>query len=135
MMTSTLVVQHSEKWPRKVKTLGLLGALLQITLAFCIGFLPVFAICTSLDTPCRHITYAEQGGSPFGYLVFITMIVLGILVATTLVSPSIPHKTRILWSATLGSWVVVILSAWGLGITFLPGAILLLYAALSSRKT
>ena len=133
-MTSTVVAEHSEKWPRKVKTLGLFGALLQMTLAFCIGFLPVFAVCIG-DTPCRHITYAEQGGSVFGYLIFTTMIVLGILVVASLISPTLPYKTRILWIATLASWVVVILSAWGLGITFLPGAILLLFAVLSSRAS
>jgi hypothetical protein len=135
MMTSRVFAVDSEKWPRKVKILGLFGASLQMTLAFCIGFLPVFAVCTSLDIPCRYRTYAEQGGSLFGYLIFTTMIVLGVLVIASLVSPYMPHKTRLLWIGTLASWIVVILSAWGLGITFLPGAILLLYAALSSRTS
>jgi uncharacterized membrane protein len=126
---------QSEKWPRRVKLFGLTGALLQISLAACIGFLPVFATCTSVNSPCQYRTYAEQGGSLVGYVIFTAMIVLGVLVVVSLTRRYRLQTARLLWVGALASLGMVVLSAWGLGITFLPGAIFLLVAAFSSRTT
>lgn len=125
---------QSEKWPRPVKLFGLAGALLQISLAACLGFLPVFALCTSVDSPCQYRPYAEQGGSLVGYALFTTMIVLGVLVVVSLTRPCHLQSIRLLWVGALASLGVCILTAWGLGITFLPGAILLSAAAFYSHN-
>ena len=119
--------------PRVVKVLALIGGLIQVIVAFVILFLPVFVTCYLNESDCRRQSYIQLGGSILGYVMFIAMIVVGILVIVTHINPTSRPRGRILWLAAASSFVVVILGAWSIGVAFALGGALLLIAALASR--
>ena len=92
------------------------------------------AVCYLSDSICSYQTYSEQGGSSLGYAAFAAMIGLGLVAVLSAIYENLSYKKWILLVAALGSWVVVVLSAWGLGLTFVPGALLLTMAAIYARK-
>src|SRR5262249_1806973 len=117
----------------RAKLFAMTGGLIQALLAFSLLFLPVFATCIE-NQPCYRQSYIQLGGSWVGYTAFSLMMVLRVLVVISHIRPTFPYRKPIRWIAALSSWVVVILTAWGLGFTFFPGALMLSLAALSRHK-
>ncbi|MBV6438360.1 MAG: hypothetical protein AELANPGJ_03662 [Anaerolineae bacterium] len=112
------------------------GGLMQIALAIGILFLPVFATCLpqGQDMVCNRQSYIQQGGSPVGYVFLALMIVAGImaLVSTRIDNAILARRLR--WIAVLFTVGMAIVGAWGFGLLFVPGGVLLLLAAILSRK-
>jgi Gpi18-like mannosyltransferase len=127
--------QHQQNWSPKVKRLALAGGLVYIALPVCMLFLPIFTVCQMNEATCYRQTYAEQGGSFLGYALFLLMIGIGALVIIAVTRDELPHKSLLLWLAMGIGWIALVLSVWGLGISFLPGAVLLLLAALAARQS
>src|SRR5829696_8215557 len=118
--------------PRVIRVLALIGGLMQVIVALAILFLPVFVTCYLNESECRRQSYIQLGGSILGYVMFAAMIVVGIVVIITHMNPTTPPRGRILWLAAVSSFVVVILGAWSIGVTFALGGALLLIAALAN---
>lgn len=119
---------------RFIDLLTVAVGLLQAALAFSFAFLPVFTTCMgSANAPldCRRITYGEQGGTSAGYAVFLVMIVVGI---GLVVSTRLADSCRFRWLALAVMAAIIVLGAWGVGLLFLPGGLLLLLAALACRQ-
>lgn len=112
------------------------GGLAQIAVAAVILFLPVLQICLQQggEMICQGQSYLQQGGNPIGYVFFVLMIVAGVLavVSTRIEGRAIAQRLR--WLAFLLSISFVIVGAWGVGLAFAPGGLLILLSILVSRE-
>ncbi len=111
------------------------GGLLQMAMAISVLFLPVFAICLpqGQEIVCQRQSYIQQGGSVLGFAFLLLMIVAGVLALVSTRIENVSHARRLRWIAVLLSVSFVIVGAWSIGLTFVPGALLLLLSALFSR--
>ncbi len=107
------------------------GGLMQIALAISILFLPVFATCLpqGQDMVCNQQSYIQQGGSPLGYGFLALMIVAGIMALVSTRIDNAAQARRLCWIAVLLTVGMAIVGAWGFGLLFVPGGLLLLLAA------
>ena len=108
-----------------------------MVLATSILFLPVFATCISRsqEMVCQRQSYIQQGGSVLGFAFLVLMIVAGVLALVSTRIENVSHARRLRWIAVLLSVSFVIVGAWSIGLTFVPGALLLLLSALFSRQS
>lgn len=108
------------------------GGLLHIALAGSLLVLPVFAICLPQGQAlvCEHQTYLQQGGNLIGLGFLLLMIVAGVIAifSTRLENPSQVRRLR--WLAVAITVGFMVIGAWGIGLFFIPGGILLLLSAL-----
>lgn len=114
---------------------ALAGGLIQLFVALGMLFLPVFATCYMNEPNCLRQSYVQMGGSIIGYIILVGMIVVGTLVAVNSLQPDRVPTRRLLWVATVSSFIAVILGAWSIGLAFLPGAALFLIVTLASPQT
>ncbi len=108
------------------------GGLLHIVLAGSLLFLPVFATCfpQGQEMVCERQTYLQQGGNLIGLGFLLLMIVVGLIaiLSTRLENPSQVRRLR--WLAVVVTVGFTIIGAWGIGLFFIPGGLLLLLSAL-----
>ena len=133
MFLQNLKSTHGIQLVGMTRRIALVSGLIQLLVALGVLFLPVFATCYVNEPDCRRETYIQMGGSIIGYIMLISMFLMGILVMVNSLQPDRPLDRRLLWVAAVSSFMVVILGAWSIGLAFLPGGALLLIAARSSR--
>src|SRR5689334_18150786 len=79
----------------------------------------------NVEPTCRHETYTQQGGNLVGYLSFALLIALGLIAIWGSRRPTVQEARRILWDVGLASLAICLLTVWGLGLTFVPGSLLI----------
>src|SRR5260221_13799037 len=114
------------------------AGLIQAIVAFSLLFLPVFAEC--MGTPeggplsCRRLTYLQQGGDASGFFVFGLMLVLG---SASVVTSFMSHRQWICfvrWSLIVASFMIACIAFSGIGLSFIPAALLMLLPAISCSR-
>jgi hypothetical protein len=119
---------------RRIPISALAAGLIQVLVAVGMLFLPVFATCYAVDSPCVRQSYVQMGGSPLGYSLILAVILTHIAVIAGVFTKNTALVGRVIWLAVLASFALVILGAWSIGLAFLPGGALLLIAALAYRR-
>ena len=81
------------------------------------------------ELSCNRLSYIQMGGNGFGYSILIAMIGIGILAVGSAQETNRKRKLLVRWGGALFSSAVVIVAVFSIGITFAPGAVLLLVSA------
>lgn len=113
----------------------LIAGILQLSMALVVLGAPLFSTCAidQGEMVCTRQSYIQMGGNLLGYAFLAAMIAIGVIAVVT----RDWHQTRFLqvfrWVAAIVSFTFGVLGAWSIGALFLPGGVLMLFAALSSH--
>jgi hypothetical protein len=123
------------KRQRLASHLALMGGWIQMLAAASILFLPVLGDCwtQSGEMICGRRSYLQIGGNTLGYGLLLLMIAAGMI---AIGSTRDSNRKRVLlsrWLPALISLIVMVITAWGFGLAFAPGGVLLLAASLWTR--
>ncbi len=114
---------------------ALIGGLVLLGAALSVLFLPVLGNCSvqAGEMICSRLSYLQMGGNALGYALLALMCGVGFL-AIESSRDSNYHRVRLIrWLGTVISLVVALITGWGFGIVFVPGALFLLASAVWAR--
>ena len=112
------------------------GGLAQIVAALTVLFLPVLGQCEMAlggQLVCSRLSYIQLGGNALGYGLLLLMVAIGVLAVGSTRDVNYRRVVIIRWVGALLSLVVAVITGWSFGLVFVPGAVLLLLAALRTR--
>lgn len=75
-------------------------------------------------------TFRQESGNTLGYTFLALMFLSGLLCAVTFRHPNRNVGLLVRWDTVLISVPIIVIAGWGFGLDFIPGALLVLVAAL-----
>jgi hypothetical protein len=123
----------SDAHERAAARATLIAGIMQAAFALGVLLLPIMpAPCDVTGTGgtiCPRLPYIQMEGSLVGYAYFLLLIGIGIGAVVLATGRFTEYACTFRWVSVLVSISFVILGAWSIGLIFLPGGVLMLFAA------